>query len=234
MSTIPKRQRSGTATLPPLHNGDRLTQAEFHRRYEAYPDDVKFELVGGIVYMASPLRRDHGQQHTELNGLLWLYKNDTPGVEVLDNATTILGEESEPQPDISVRILPQFGGQSHTTSRNYVRGAPEFLVEIAHSMRSMDLHQKRHDYQRAGVCEYLVVCIEEQELHWFSFKRRRAIIADEYGIYRSGVFPGLWLDGRALLALDAARALEVLQQGLASPEHAAFVKRLQAARRPRS
>ncbi len=34
---------------PVLENGDRLTQPEFHRRYEAYPEDVKIELVGGIV-----------------------------------------------------------------------------------------------------------------------------------------------------------------------------------------
>ncbi len=44
----------------PLHNGDRMTRKEFHRRYEAYPEDVKFELVGGVVYMASSLKRPHG------------------------------------------------------------------------------------------------------------------------------------------------------------------------------
>ena len=43
---------------------------------------------------------------------------------------------------------------------------------------------------------------------------------------RSRVFPGLWLDVKALLKGDLARVLAVLQQGLASPEHAAFVKRL--------
>jgi hypothetical protein len=52
--------------------------------------------------------------------------------------------------------------------------------------------------------------------------------------YRSRVFPGLWLDEAALLRLDVARLMEVLQQGLASRAHAAFVKRLQAARRKHS
>ncbi len=37
----------------PLYNGDRMNQREFHRRYEAYPDNVKFELVGGVVYLVS-------------------------------------------------------------------------------------------------------------------------------------------------------------------------------------
>jgi hypothetical protein len=46
------------------------------------------------------------------------------------------------------------------------------------------------------------------------------------GIYRSEVFPGLWLDPAALLRHDGPRVLEVLRQGLATPEHGAFVARL--------
>src|SRR5262249_48080662 len=150
-----------------LENGDRLTQAEFHRRYEAYPEDVKFELIGGIVYMSSPLRRPRGTDHVELSGALFLYKSATPGVEVLDNATTILGEESEPQPDLEMRILPEFGGQSRNAVDEYVAGPPELMAEIAHSSRAIDMHAKRDDYERAGVVEYVVLCVQERELHWF-------------------------------------------------------------------
>ena len=32
-----------------LSNGDRMDQAEFHRRYQACPEGVKFELIGGTV-----------------------------------------------------------------------------------------------------------------------------------------------------------------------------------------
>jgi hypothetical protein len=52
------------------------------------------------------------------------------------------------------------------------------------------------------------------------------------GIDRSHVFPGLWLDGKALLDKDIARVLAVLQQGLNTPEHAEFVRQL-AGRRGR-
>ena len=45
-------------------------------------------------------------------------------------------------------------------------------------------------------------------------------------ILRSVVFAGLWLDPAALLAKDKQRMLAVLQQGLQSPEHAAFVAEL--------
>jgi len=39
------------ATSPPLRNGDHLTRAEFHRRYEAMGDGAIAELVEGIVYL---------------------------------------------------------------------------------------------------------------------------------------------------------------------------------------
>ncbi len=56
-------------------------------------------------------------------------------------------------------------------------------------------------------------------------------MADPDGIYRSETFPGLWLDARALYAEDLQRLIEVLDQGLATPEHAAFAAKLAEARR---
>ena len=47
--------------------------------------------------------------------------------------------------------------------------------------------------------------------------------------YRSKTFPGLWIDAAIVLAGDMRRALRVLNKGLRSSEHAAFVKRLIAA-----
>lgn len=49
---------------------------------------------------------------------------------------------------------------------------------------------------------------------------------DPDGIIRSRVFPGLWLALEALLSNQMARVLEVLQEGLQSPEHEAFVEQL--------
>jgi Uma2 family endonuclease len=226
-------RKPSVPSLPPLVPGERLKQAEFHRRYAAYPEDVKFELIGGIVYMASPLRRTHGSYHPELATVLCIYKGATPGIEVLDNTTTILGEESEPQPDLELRILAAFGGQSRETEDDYVEGPPELMVEVSHSTRVPDLHRKRDDYERAGVVEYVVLSVEEQKLYWWHFPSGRMIKANRRGIARSQVFPGLWLDIRALLTRDTKRLSDVLQQGLASRAHAAFVKRLQAAHRKR-
>jgi len=37
---------------------------------------------------------------------------------------------------------------------------------------------------------------------------------------------GLWLDPNAILELNSKRLLATLREGLATPEHAAFVKQL--------
>src|SRR5438477_2701594 len=97
--------------LPLLENGDRLDQKTFHARYEAMPEDVRAELIGGIVYMSSPLKPRHGRMHVKLMGWLWTYEEATPGVELYDNTTAILGPESEPQPDAYLLVSPEKGGQ---------------------------------------------------------------------------------------------------------------------------
>lgn len=227
----PDSARTRVAGLPLLVNGNCMAQAEFHCRYREYPGDDKFELVGGIVYKAPPLSITHSDYDDEIGFLLGLYRRATPGVQVLQNATTILGEESEPQPDRGLRILPDYGGRSSTSADNYVQGAPELVVEIAHSRRALDMHGKRDDYRQAGVVAYLIVCVEEQELHWLDFATGRPLRPNREGVYRSRVFPGLWIEGGALLGCDSTVLRSTLDQGLASRAHAAFVKRLQAAHR---
>jgi len=44
-------------------------------------------------------------------------------------------------------------------------------------------------------------------------------------------FPGLWIDRDGLLARDYRRLMDVLERGLATSEHVAFVERLAQARR---
>jgi Uma2 family endonuclease len=221
-------QRDSATSRLSLQNGDRMSQPEFHRRYQAYLDDVKFELVEGTVYLAAPLHRQHALYHSHLNALLFIYKSKRPGVEVLDYPTTILGPESEPQPDLVLRVLLSHGGRSRETPDQYIHGPPELIVEIAHSTRSIDMYQKRREYVHSGVREYLVLCVEEAAFHGFRFKPHGKLAADEHGVLRSNVFPGLWIDCTAVLADNHATAARTLRNGIASPEHAAFVRRLRA------
>ena len=203
-----------TETVPPLEAGQRLDQATFHRRYEAMPPNVRAELVGGVVYMPSPLGRDHGVDDNSIAGWLFTYTAFTPGVESANNATVILGDDGEIQPDCQLRILHRLGGQSKVNRDGYIAGAPELVVEVALSSRYHDLNAKKTDCERAGVPEYLVVDVGLDVIHWFIRRNDRFenLLAGPDGIYRSEVFPGLWLDADALFALDRTRLIKVLNR----------------------
>jgi hypothetical protein len=101
---------------------------------------------------------------------------------------------------------------------------------IAHSGHAIDLHDKRREYQQYGAREYIVLSLRDRKFHWFDMESDRPIDADPDGIVRGRTFPGLWMDPAAVLTKNYQRLMEVLQQGLATPEHAEFVKRLAAAR----
>lgn len=218
---------SPKSTIPPLENGDKLTRAEFERRYHAMPNQGKAELVEGIVYMASPLRiTQHGEPHARI--MLWLgfYQTFTPNLQLGDNSTVRLDFDNEPQPDALLRI--KTGGQSTISEDDYVEGAPELIVEIAASSASYDLHQKINVYRRNQVQEYLVWRVDDGQFDWFRLNNEEYIKleANEDGIICSEFFPGLWLNIPALLAGDLAKVLEVLQLGLATPEHQSFGSKL--------
>ncbi len=217
-SPLPQPRR---ALHPPLEAGDHLDQRTFHERYEAMPVDFHAELIGGIVYVRSRNRLRHGRVLIEIACCIGTYQTRTPRTDALRGATHILGDDSEPQPDVSLLVV---GGQTEETGAGYMRGAPEFVAEVATSSAAYDLHSKKRDYERHGVQEYLVLVLHEERAAGFVREGGRFTEhpPGPDGIHRSRIFPGLWLDAAALLRGETARVLDVLNQGLASPEHAAF------------
>jgi Putative restriction endonuclease len=216
-------------TPRPLKNGEHLTRAEFERRYEAMPHLKKAELLRGVVFMPSPVRLDrHGEPQGDLVWWLVTYKISTPGVRSGDNTTARMGPEDEPQPDALLMIPRERGGQSWVDAEGYLAGAPELAAEVTASSKSYDLNVKLEVYRAHGVREYLVWRVEDRAVDWFILRQDRyeALAAGADGILRSEVFPGLWLDAEALVAGDLPRLAAVLQEGLASDEHQAFVQRL--------
>jgi Uma2 family endonuclease len=223
-----------TLDAPPqkLVEGQRLDQPTFHALYEAMPPGTRAELINGVVLMPSPVGPRHGLAHFPTIAWLSSYTENTPGVQGMDNTSTAMGLKSEPQPDVLLRISPEYGGRTKTDPR-FVDGIPELLVEVSHTSRYTDLGPKFEDYERVGVQEYIVRAIEPDEIYWFVLRNGRFVDLEPGpdGIYRSEVFPGLWLDPAALLAGDTRQLRAVVERGCATPEHAAFVARLAAARR---
>lgn len=217
--------------VPPLQNGDRLDVAEFERRWDAMPLLKRAELIDGVVYMAAALSHDfHAAPHVRLTFAVGLYLAGTPGLTAGDNGSVRLDPRNMPQPDLYVLILPTHGGQARISDDGFVVGAPEMALEVSASSASYDLHDKLEVYRRTGVREYVVWRTYDFDIDYFRLVdgRYEPMPVGEDGIYRSDVFPGLWLDGRALLAGDLAAVQRTIAAGLATPEHAAFVERLSA------
>lgn len=217
--------------VPPLEDGQPLSRDEFERRYEAMPGLRKAELIEGVVHMPPVSLEGHAEPHLSLVTWVGTYKAATPGVRAGDNPSIRLDTASEPQPDVCLFIDPRRGGQAEIDADDYVSGAPELVVEIARSSVHRDLGSRLAMYQRNGVREYLVWRIEARALDWFVLRQDQFVplTPDASGFLKSESFPGLWLDAPAALADDLLRVLAVLQQGIATPEHATFVVRLNAA-----
>ncbi len=222
--------------LPPLEPGDHLARDEFEARYAGMAKVKKAELLDGIVHMPSPTKWfDHARPHSDLNWLLTHYSVFTPGVSVGDNGTVRLDTESEPQPDVTVVIDPDSGGAVEIDADGYVSGAPDLVAEVSASSVSIDLNRKLTIYQRNGVREYLVWRVLDGAVDWFVLRGGqyvRLIPDPADGLFKSEVFPGLWLDPSALVGRDRQTVLNALSRGLASSGHAAFVQQLAARRSP--
>ncbi len=88
-------------TIQPLGAGQRLTVREFLRRWEAMPE-VKFaELIGGVVYMPSPLTSEHGRTELWIATWLGIYILNTPGCAAGSQSTWLMLQQRS-----ATRYLP--------------------------------------------------------------------------------------------------------------------------------
>jgi Uma2 family endonuclease len=228
----------------PLRDGQRLTVAEFMRRYEAMPDGFRAELLNGVVYVNRWFETDangkvhlmppiddgaHAAPQFGMGTVFGVYQGSTPGVRGRGPVTVVLSPVSSGvEPDAVLRVLPESGGQTVIGADGYIHGPPELVVEVANTSVARDLGVKYDTYEQAGVREYVVVRTAGRVVEWFRLVRGRYVPLppDDDGLFRSRLFPGLWVDPAAVLGEDMPRLLTVLQQGLNSPEHATFVVKL--------
>ncbi len=216
-------------TVKPLLDGERMSREEFLGRWDLLPDLKLAELIRGGVHVPSPLSATHGDWDSLADYWLTHYAVNTPGCRASHNASVLMLDDV-PQPDVCLRILPEYGGRSGQKGP-LVAGSVDLVVEITVTTADYDLGEKLRLYEEAGVREYIVV-EPGARVTWHNLidSRYAAHPPDADGILRSTVFPGLWLDPAALLAGDGPRILGVLNRGLAGEEHGAFIARLESQR----
>ncbi|MFO0965649.1 MAG: Uma2 family endonuclease [Gemmataceae bacterium] len=216
--------------IPTLAHGDNLTREEFIRIWDMHPEIKLAELIGGLVFMPPPTSIEHGESESDIG--LWAghYRVYTPGCASGHDVSCFLLDDL-PQSDVNLRILPEYGGRSYEKD-SLLAGIPEFFAEVCRSSVVYDLHQKKDLYEEAGIPEYLAILTTEREIRWHILEdgKYRLLAPGHDGVHRSRIFPGLWLDGAAFLKRDMVQVLAVLQKGLDSEEHRAFVQRLQEAK----
>jgi Uma2 family endonuclease len=222
-----KRTGNGLGALP-LRNGEHLSRAEFERRWDATPGLRRAELIEGIVFMSPPISDIHGSLHSLLFRYLDRYAAATPGVSSRITTSLRLDHKNEFQPDCLLRIEPPNLGHSRVSKDGFIEGAPELIAEVAVSSADYDAHEKREVYERAGVQEYMLWQVLDARCDWWTLQEGVFVPLKPRsdGVHCSLVFPGLWLDLRALLAGDERKVSRALEKGLGSPEHSTLVQRL--------
>jgi Uma2 family endonuclease len=130
----------------------RFSLDEYHQLIEAgaFDEDLRVELVEGVLLDMSPKTREHE------NAISWLTRwlieaTDAKGFEVRV-CGPITTDSSEPEPDLTV--IPR------TAPRPYHPGTASLVIEVAVSSQRRDRRQKPILYARAGIPEYWVIDLD--------------------------------------------------------------------------
>jgi Uma2 family endonuclease len=233
--SVEHRTKPPKTFVPPFATGDKLDRATFHALYLQTPKNFKAELISGVVYVASPVLHDHCEPHFRITHWLGLYLDSTPEILGHSNGSLLTDTDIELQPDLMAFRSSEAGGKVEVNAKGYMEGIPDLVIEVSNSSRNHDLVEKKASYETIGVPEYLILDVVYETVHAFRRTTRGLqpmTWVDQ--VWKSHVFPGLWLDVPAFFGKDSVQVRATLALGLATPEHAAFVAKLQAkAKKPK-
>lgn len=216
--------------IPPLENGDLLHSCEFLRRYDRMPELKKAELVNGQVFMGHHVLASlHGAPHGMVSMLLGYFSAYTPGTTSYSRPTLVVDEGNVFQPDCVLCI--NNSGRTWANEDDLLCGAPELVFEVSVGSTSLDVLAKKQVCERLGVLDYVVWCTLDARLHWFHREGERFVETkpNTAGLLCSRSLPGLQTPVADLLALNGLKVMTCLEEGLATPAHAEFVRSLAAA-----
>lgn len=169
-------------------------------------EDVRAELVDGVMIVHSPVSFRHDHVGNFVRSLLLFYADEKD-----------LGIVNGPDTLIRLVVNRQFAPDAYFVARERMPdrapeklfdGVPDFVMEIlSPSNRDYDLEVKRPAYRKAGVGEIWLIDPDSQEV-LVDRKRKRGYTTTQVGEGRiaSAVLPGFWLDAGWLWAEPLPRA----------------------------
>jgi Uma2 family endonuclease len=176
----------------------------------ALEEDVKVELLDGVMVVHSPEKTRHEQEFRFLFVLMNLFAYAHHWGEVLGSMATVhLGECRKVKPDIAAVRLER----AHIITEDAIEGVPDLVLEIvSESTRRYDFGEKRKVYEEAGVPEIWLVDFERKVVMVVRrVGRRYRSEAKSGGILRSQVMKGFWLRVEWLWQKELPDPTECLQ-----------------------
>jgi len=186
-----------SAIVDPQTRRHRLTVQEYHRMGELgiFGEDARVELIQGELLDMTPVGSEHAGVVKQLNELLSVALHGKAIVAVQD--PVVLGDRSEPQPDLCVlQRKGDFYRHAHP------RAEDVFLaIEVSDTTARYDREVKVSLYARHGIPEVWLLDLQEKRLEVYHGPERGEYRHVDY--YRSGLvspkaFPDLSVDLEAL------------------------------------
>jgi Uma2 family endonuclease len=131
----------------------RFTRADYHRMAQTgiLRPDARVELIDGEIVEMNPIGRFHNASVDRLNRIFQRNVGDAAIVRV--QGSIVLGEYSEPEPDLTLlRFRSDFYAESDATAADVL-----LIVEVADTSESYDRRTKAPFYARFGIRELWIV-----------------------------------------------------------------------------
>jgi len=172
-------------------HGMRLSREEFAEAQ--YDEPWRYERVNGRLIVMAPAGPDHQKPNNRIRSFLGAYELAHPEIVdyVFSEAWICAPDETDRIADIGVFLMV-----SHEKATDPDR-VPELVFETVSGGgedRKRDYVDKRAEYQRIGVKEYVIVDRFERRLTVFQRSRGRLAKKTELGpsdVYSSPLLPGL-------------------------------------------
>ncbi|MFN7640085.1 MAG: Uma2 family endonuclease [Pseudanabaena sp.] len=146
--------------------------ADYHQMIEAgiLDEDDRVELLEGKIVCMSPQRPFHAASVQRSSRLLFKLLSDRAEIRV--QLPVILGNDSEPEPDLAV---VRFDADEYSFRHPE---APDIylLIEVADSTIAKDRNQKARIYAKNRVLEYWILDLQKRQVYVFR--------QPEEGVYR--------------------------------------------------